>query len=284
MRAVEELSYDLLTPENVPLSFTLAPLGSRLLALILDALFLILFGLIVGLLVWLSLPALVASEGYLIALLLLFIFLVRNFYFPLAEMYYRGQTIGKRLIKIRVVCRDGGPLTPGILLARNLTRELEIFFPLTFLAQPEALIPGEAGLTRGVAVIWLVLLALLPLFNKQRARLGDLIGGTIVIRSPQTQLLSDLTEDQGAAEILFSEKQLSFYGIKELQALEDILRVDEERTNLELLESVTSKIQRKIAWSGPNVHPERFLQAFYTAQRKHLEQGLLFGRRKEEKS
>jgi uncharacterized RDD family membrane protein YckC len=285
MKPVEELPYTISTPENVPLTFTLAPMGARLLALILDALFLLVCGILLGLLMWFSLPVLLLEENFTLGLVLVLVFIVRNFYFPLSEMYYRGQTFGKRLVKIRVVCRDGGPLTPGILLARNLTKEIELFFPLMFLAQPELLIPGEAGVTRAIGVAWLVILALLPIFNSQRARLGDLIGGTIVIRSPETQLLSDLTEDRGMAAISFTEKQLAIYGIKELQALEDILRVDEQRANLPLLESVCDKIQRKIKWdSDVQVHPERFLQAFYAAQRKRLEQELLFGRRKEEKS
>jgi uncharacterized RDD family membrane protein YckC len=284
MRPVEELSYTLSTPEGVPISCTLAPIASRLLALILDGLLLGLLGMGILLLVWLSAPILLASDGFLSALLLLVVFVLRNFYFVLAEIYLGGQTLGKRVIKLRVICRDGGPITPGILLARNLTRELELFFPLAFLAQPEMLVTNSPGIIRLASIFWLVALVLLPMMNQHRARLGDLIAGTLVIRAPEHKLMPDLTEETSNNAFTFSESQLSIYGIKELQALEGILRVDEQRQNLATLESVSEKIQKKIRWQGAQSSPEVFLQAFYAAQRKRLEKELLFGRRKEEKS
>ena len=49
-------------------------------------------------------------------------------------------TIGKRTAGIRVIARDGGPLGAGAVFARNLTRDLEFFLPLTALVQPRLIV------------------------------------------------------------------------------------------------------------------------------------------------
>ena len=38
-------------------------------------------------------------------------FFLRNFYFVYTELHWGGQTLGKRWLKLRVISRDGGPLT-----------------------------------------------------------------------------------------------------------------------------------------------------------------------------
>lgn len=280
MKPVQPFTYTISTPEHVPLSFTLASVGSRFLALFLDALFVSLSFAVLILLCWLALPVLLEG-GYLLSLLGLVLFLLRNFYFAFAEMRWRGQTLGKRLVKIRVVARDGGSLTPEIIFARNLTRELELFIPVVVLAGGEAI--GDSPVVRFLCLGWLLIVVLLPLLNKDRMRVGDLIAGTIVIETPRTTLLPDLVQTQ-ERELTFTDHQLSIYGIKELQALEDVLRLDDARPNEALLDSVAERIQRKIQWRGPHASSERFLRAFYTAQRKRLEKDMLFGKRKEEKS
>jgi len=69
-----------------------------------------------------------------------------------------------------------------------------------------------------------------------------------------------------------------------LQTLEHILRQEGPHA-AQVRDEVARRIQRKIGWQSPGqpVDPRAFLQAFYAAQRRHLEAKLLFGKRRQNK-
>jgi len=66
--------------------------------------------------------------------------------------------------------------------------------------------------------------------------------------------------------------------------LEKILRQEGPDAG-EIFPKIAEQIAKKIAWAGDDFtdDPERFLREFYAAQRKSLEGGLLFGKRKKDK-
>lgn len=276
----------LTTPEHVSVPFVVADLGSRATAVLVD-LALQLLALLA--LAWLLFGALAwASRELLPAFLLLAFFVVRNFYFPIFEVRWQGRTPGKRALGLRVVARDGGPLATDLVFARNLTRELETFLPLSVLLAPEDLLSEAPGWARIATAGWILALTLLPLFNRQRARLGDLLAGTVVVVEPKVRLLEDLVAEArsgGAdAEHTFTAEELDIYGIRELQVLEDLLRREPSPQKDDMLALVARKIHRKLGRELPSqLVPERFLQSFYAAQRARLEGKLLLGKRRERK-
>lgn len=279
--AVRRLVLD--TPEHVPVDFVLADLGNRLVALIVD---LLIVGVGLVALVFLGLVFFPddVNDDALTALFLLAAFLWRNFYFTAGEIYGRGRTLGKRWLRTRVVARDGGPLSAEQVFARNLTRDLEIFLPLTVVLAPEELVPGSPWWVRLASMVWVLALALLPVFNRHRARLGDLLAGTIVVVEPAGELLPDLTATSPAdAAPTFTREQLDIYGIRELQVLEQVLRRPSSVEKNALLRTICEKVRAKIGWEPPVADAESFLQAFYTAQRGRLEHKMLLGKRQERK-
>ncbi|MDR1180333.1 MAG: RDD family protein [Spirochaetales bacterium] len=72
------------------------------------------------------------AGGYWFFLLL--VFAVDWFYHVFFELCFRGQSIGKRILGIRVVRRDGSPLTPGASFMRNLLRFADVFLFLNLVA------------------------------------------------------------------------------------------------------------------------------------------------------
>lgn len=282
--------FELTTPENVPLELEIAPLSDRVTALLVDLL--LLFGALalLGVVAELLFAGRLRSSGGVAgAFIILVFFLVRNFYFAAAEIGWHGRTVGKKVLKLRVIARDGGPLTAEQVFARNLTRDLETFLPLSVLIAPDVLVPGSPFWVRAATFLWALVLTLLPTFNRQRARLGDLVAGTVVVRQPRTELLEDLAERSGAAQggarYTFSREQLELYGIRELQVLEGVLRREPSEVKWKLLEQIAEKVQKKISWRPPlpATECESFLRDFYAAQRAHLERRLLFGERRERK-
>lgn len=137
-------------------------------------------------------------------------------------------------LRAAVISREGGELTPAAVIARNLTREVEIFVPLGVVLGVG--LGADSG-GRLALLGWLLCISALPLFNRDHLRAGDLIGGTLVISMPRRTLLDDLTDGEPApGRYAFSAAQLAVYGTFELQVLEELLRrpeIGDENTLVE---------------------------------------------------
>ena len=185
-----------------------------------------------------------------------------------------------------MIAADGGPLTTEQVVARNLTREFELFLPIAVLTAPREVLPEAPVWVVWALIFWIVGLGLLPVLTHRRARIGDFLAGTVVVIEPKEELAFDLA-DSGTAEpsYRFTQEQLDIYGIKELQVLEDVLRRDDSMSRNELLRRILDRVVDKIEWPDavPYIEAEQFLQAFYAAQRHRLENQMLMGKRREEK-
>jgi uncharacterized RDD family membrane protein YckC len=270
----DKMVRELITPEGVDLRLMLADGGERVSAFALDVIF------ILGMLVAMTL-ALVAiaflfgfgSTQYLGIIWILGFFLLRNFWFIGFELMPRAATPGKRIVGLRVASRDGSPLTANAIFARNAMRELEIFLPLSFLL---ANARGVDAWISIIGLVWCGVFLFFPLFNRDRLRVGDLVGGTWVVVAPKRVLDADLSA--GDSRLVFSEAALDAYGIKELNILENVLRRRDPAT----MEAVAARIRKKIGYQL-NVPDGEFLSAYYIALRGRLESRLLFGRRRRDK-
>jgi uncharacterized RDD family membrane protein YckC len=273
---------EIITPEGVSITVDLADYGERLSAFLIDWV----IWIAATILIYLPIILLIGKAGsILIAIsIALFVgFLIRNLYFVYFEIAWRGATPGKRAVGLRVIDRHGGPLLPTAVIARNLTREVEMFLPLGIL------LAGGRGADGGIdweqlsLAIWMLFFALLPAINRDRMRGGDLIAGTIVIALAKRALSSDLVE--GAVQFSFTEQHLRAYGAFELQVLEELLRRPDSAESLRVLNDVCDKICRRIVWTDP-VPPNQvalFLRDFYTAERAFLEREQLFGKGRADK-
>lgn len=282
---------EVVTPEGVPLRFELASRSERVSGFVIDLT--IMVATVVGLLLAVAFLAFGGKSfsGWAAGVGLLAFFAIRNFYFTFFELRWHGVTPGKRAVGTRVIDRHGGHLRPEAVFARNLMREIEFFLPLTLIASANAAGAGDGSVI--FALIWVSIFALMPLFNRDRMRAGDLVGGTWVIKAPRIVLEADMAEGDSAGKGLpagtprptysFTREQLEIYGIYELQTLETVLR-QTGPTARDTQAEVCERIRRKIGWSGDHaVQPARFLEAFYAALRGHLENRMLLGERRESK-
>jgi uncharacterized RDD family membrane protein YckC len=275
---LRSLKRTFITPEGVDLRLELGSAGNRAAAFIIDVLTMIfiLVAVTMGLLYIAGGGGKVTFE--LIGVLwLLGFFVLRNGWFSIFEMGSRGATPGKRLMGLRVVARDGARLTGSAVIARNAMREIEVFLPLSFLGMQAA---------EGLADTFLVLFALLwsgiflffPLFNRDRLRVGDLVGGTWVVRTDKAALTADLVGTAFQPRRTFSAAALNLYGIYELQTLEEVLRNE----NPEAIITVAHAIRAK-AGIPDDGDDYAFLSDYYAALCAHLERQLMVGHRRESK-
>ena len=283
----------ILTPEGVALMLRRAGVTERFIALVIDLVIVVVLLLALGIAIAVVAQALhmpVAFAQWGIATVLVASFLLRTFYFSAFELRWQGRTPGKRLLRIRVIDRQGRPLTAGAIFARNLAREAELFLPLSLLTAANGL--EVDGWIRLATLVWLGLFFAMPLFNRDRLRVGDMIGGTMVVANPKAVLLDDMANatiaNGGNTERFhFTPAQLQTYGIHELQTLEEVLRLQGSAA-LPTRRAVAEKIKQRIGWRGNNgsgaaedTDPRPFLEAYYAALRANLETGLLFGRRRQ---
>lgn len=285
------------SPEGLQLQFRTATAGERVAAFTIDVLIVLALFVVVA-----AIAGILAVGGATVALPMctLWFFLLRFGWFSWAEIRGGGRTPGKRRYHLRVIRSDGGPLTAEILLARNLTREVETFLPTLVALNPDILFSGHDGLVHILALAWVIVLLLFPLTNAARMRVGDLLAGTRVVVSPPAMLARDLAaapatptpaaKAQAAAdaadEFVFTPEQLGVYGERELAVLEDVLRKAPADGKDEALLAVARSIRKRIAFvdaASALARPLPFLRAFYAAQRQHLEQRLLLGKRRLDK-
>jgi uncharacterized RDD family membrane protein YckC len=153
---VDKLTID--TPEQVHLEFVLAGIGSRFMAILLDSILQVLLMVAVFLIVWgISANPFESARVWVQAVAVFALFLIFWGYFVLFEIFWKGQTPGKRWAAIRVIKNSGRPISPFESMSRNLLRVVDWF-------------PGFYG----VGVVTMLL-------NKQNRRLGDFVAGTLVV-------------------------------------------------------------------------------------------------------
>jgi uncharacterized RDD family membrane protein YckC len=273
----------LITPEGVDLKLKLATAGQRAGAFLID--FILLVVILTAFTVALVSAGLgtvgsgsLAGLEIVAVIWLLGFFLLRNFYFIAFEIGRRSATLGKRMVGLRVVARDGGRLTADAVIARNLMREIEIFLPLSFMAGGE----GVDGWIALIGFAWAGIFLFFPLVNRDRLRVGDIVAGTWVVHAPRRKLEIDLAGGHGgeAGDFAFTDEQLDAYGEYELQTLENVLRAG----NAETEANVAATIRGKIGWEWREEEEDRaFLSAYYAALSARLERRMLFGKRRRDK-
>ena len=143
------------TPEGVSFSHELASPVTRAAAWFID---IAVVGLVMTLVVWLALALRWISAEVFEALLILLMFLVPVGYAMLLEWSWKGRTLGKKVVGLRVIDEEGLPLRFQQVMMRNLLRVVD-----------------------SLPVVYLVG-GLAAFLNRRNQRLGDLAAGTVVVR------------------------------------------------------------------------------------------------------
>lgn len=248
------------TPESVELEFTLAGIGNRAWALVID--YHILGLLIVGfLIVWVALATqiveltaklfgLEALELWLIAIALMVMYSIYTGYFVWFETLWQGQTPGKRFAKIRVIRDDGRPIGLQQATLRSLLRP---FDDILFLG------------------------ALLIICTPQEKRLGDWVAGTIAIQAESPATAATLTISAAAqtlaTQILKSNNSFAqllpddFAVIREyLQRRSAMAPKARKQLSLQLAQQIQAILALESLPTATT--PEVFLEAVYLAYTK----------------
>jgi uncharacterized RDD family membrane protein YckC len=154
---MSELS--IITTQNVTINFTAASIGHRILAFGVDFLIIIAYLITVfALLSFSGLSTILSGmDGWSQVAVQSLLFLPVMFYSLLFETFFEGQSLGKKLVRIKVVKIEGYQASFGDYLIRWLFRMVDIVI--------------SSGVIGFISII----------MNKKAQRLGDMAAGTSVI-------------------------------------------------------------------------------------------------------
>lgn len=266
----DQLSID--TPEQVELAFSIAGVGSRFVALLVDHLIMVgAFILEIFLFAWIA--ALAPKTGtaglntagkWFLAILIFANFCIIWGYFALFEALWHGQTPGKRVMKLRVIKDSGRQITLFESLTRNLLRFVD-YLPSLYL----------------VGVITM-------LCNKRHQRLGDLAAGTLVVHERTDE--QPLLVGRGTSILLppASPAAIQSYApgssmppadiVAKLRT-EDLLVIEtffaraldlSLETRAQIAKRIAAQMAARMGIVEPEGNPERFLESIAYAMRSSM--------------
>lgn len=225
-------SINIQTAQNIRFEQNLASLGQRVLAFLVD--WLIVFSYAVLIIV--ALPSSLDMDSRMALNILLF--LPGFLYMPLMEIFKNGQTVGKSLLQIRVVRLDGSAPTVSAYLLRWVLGLLEYYLSMG-----------------GIAFLAIA-------FSRHGQRLGDMAGGTTVVREEKAGVLqkrlaqmATIPEDyqpEFSAAIVLEDR--------DLRLAREALRAFRRDGNRQPMNLLQQKLAAKMEVDAQGWHPIKFLE------------------------
>lgn len=221
------------TPQNVNFEYKLAPVGTRILAFAIDYGIMILY-IFLMLLILRSTAILEGMDSWSSMGIYSLISLPLFFYPLLCETILNGQTLGKKMLKLKVVKIDGTRATVYQYFIRWVCNAVDIFLSM-----------GGIGLTSII-------------LSTKGQRLGDIAADTTVISLKESMSLKETVFEELSIEHSVVYPEVYKISDKEINEIKDIYNIGYRRKNYEIIKALAAKVEimmdRKV-----DVRPEDFL-------------------------
>jgi len=238
---------------NIDLEFEVAPFHKRLFAYMIDFFILVVFLFSMK---WMLYAGFSINMKDIMGLDILLISLPMFLYSLLTELWMNGQTIGKKLMSIRVISLDGGEPTLGQFILRWITKFFEwpFFFGYVFFSL-EALF-GYIIVTGlfGIAVVIAITV------TKNSQRLGDLAAGTVVVDAKSSMSVEDtvfMNVSETNYKVLFPE--VMRLSDSDINTIKTVLTQAKKRNNLDMSYRVEAKVKEVLGIKS-DLYPPDFLE------------------------
>lgn len=222
------------TSQNIDIDYEVAGLGERIVARIIDyALFILIL-----ILALITISSIGINMGRLTTIILIVIYSsLFVFYDLICEAFIGGQSIGKRIMKIKVISLDGAQPSFGQYLMRWVFRIVDF------------LLTSNLCALISVAV------------SENRQRLGDIVAGTTLIKTEQRVKMSHIsfmpqTEEY---EPIFAEAtQLSE---KDVALIQDVINTYVKTQNATVVYTMANRVKEHLGVTPPShMNDLKFLQ------------------------
>lgn len=241
------------TAFNIDLEFEIAEFHKRLLAYLIDfgILFIYLFSM-----KYMMYNELMLSWTENMGLDILVISVPMLLYSLLTELWLNGQTLGKKLMGIRVISLEGGEPTFGQFLLRWVTKFFEWPFLFGYIAFSGSNVVAYAFITGlfGIAVVIIISV------SKKNQRLGDMAAGTVVVSTRSDLTLADtvfMQIDQTDYKVIFPE--VMRLSDRDINTVKGVLTQANKLNNYEMCNRVAAKIKEVLKIES-DMHVDQFLE------------------------
>ena len=205
------------TTQNVNLDYKIVGLGERIIAFLIDGLILYMYAVLVNLIK--DALSFVYEDTWTQRGLVALIFLPAMFYSLLMHSIFNGRTVGKMLLKMRVVRLDGTPVHWSNYLVRWMLRlvDIWIFF-------------GSIGI-------------LSILFSERRRRLGDAAAGTVVISTKNKTKVSHTILEEVEEQYQPKFTNVTVLTDKDVRLIKDTYLIAKKSSDFKTLKALRVKVE-----------------------------------------
>lgn len=201
------------TTQNVNLDYKIVSIGERIIAFFIDAFILYLYSILVDLIG--DAIGYVYDDSWTQRL----IFLPAMFYSLLMHSLFNGRTVGKMLLKMRVVKVDGSPVEWSNYLVRWMLRLVDIW-----------LFVGSIGL-------------LTILFSERRQRLGDAAAGTVVISTKNKTKVSHTILEEVEEEYVPKFTNVTLLTDRDVRLIKETYHIARRSNDFKTLKTLRDKVE-----------------------------------------
>ena len=241
------------TAFNIDLEFEIAEFHKRLLAYIIDFALMVIYIFAMKNFLYSALEIDFESN---MGLDILIISLPMLLYSLLTELWMNGQTIGKKIMSIRVISLEGGEPTFGQFLLRWITKFFEWPFLFGYVFFSKENLVGYAFITGlfGIAVV--VTIAV----TGKSQRLGDLAAGTVVVNTKSKLSVEDtvfMDVNKTDYKVMFPD--VMRLSDRDINTIKTVLMQANKRNNFDMCYRVAVKV-KDVLKINTDLYPDQFLE------------------------
>jgi uncharacterized RDD family membrane protein YckC len=239
------------TPFNVDIEFEVAEFYKRLFAYLTDFFLIIIY--LLSMLYLLFGGFKIGNSG--VGFVLIVLMLPMLFYTLFSELWFNGQTLGKKIFKIKVASLDGGEPSLEQYILRWFMRFYEWGFLIFFLFWENPSI--------GFLILFLgsITSIIIILTTRKNQRLGDVVAGTVVINTRSKLTVKD-TIFMNIAEQNYQVKfkEVLRLSDRDVNTIKSVLSIAQKTHKYDMVNKVATKVREVLNITDDNMYSMDFLE------------------------
>lgn len=250
---------------NIDIEFTAPPFHRRLGAWFIDVVVLILYTVVAArLLAWVF-NQLDYGDGGNVARWALNLLAALPFllYHVVMEATVNGQSVGKKIMSIRVISENGTRPSLGQLIIRWLVRTSDYMLLILILVIGNTAASGQAPSSEMVGAVGLTLALLvtdLVLVNtRKQQRLGDILAHTVLINTRQREKITDTVFLDVEHDYVPRFPQIMQLSDRDMNSLKGIIEAARKQRDSKMASIAAEKIKNHLHIET-NLEPQEFLE------------------------